>query len=68
MMTGMASANQLSLEDYRAVKHMDKAQLTAYLQRVYRRGYEAGAKAAMEEIQKQQAPSEDSAASEEVSE
>lgn len=42
MMTGKASANQLRREDYKTIKHMDKAQLTAYLQRVYRRGYDAG--------------------------
>ena len=67
-MTGVKTADLLPREEYRAIKHMDKAQLTVYLRRLYRRGYEAGAKAAMEEIQKQQAPSEDSAASEEVSE
>ncbi|MCI8620236.1 MAG: hypothetical protein HFG44_09265 [Oscillospiraceae bacterium] len=33
-------------EDYKAVKHMDKTQMSAYLQRVYFRGYEAGLKAA----------------------
>ena len=32
-------------EDYKAIKHMDKDQLTAYLTRVYRRGFDAGAAA-----------------------
>lgn len=36
-------------EDYKTVKHMDKAQMTAYLQRIYRRGYAAGFKAAQEQ-------------------
>ena len=33
-------------EDYKRVKHMDKRALTAYLQRIYMRGYEAGLEAA----------------------
>lgn len=32
-------------EDYKVIKHMDKDQLTAYLTRVYRRGFDAGAAA-----------------------
>jgi hypothetical protein len=36
---------QMKREDYKAVKHMNKDQLTNYLQRVYTRGYEAGLKA-----------------------
>lgn len=40
---------QMRREDYKAVKHMDKAQMTAYLQRIYRRGYAAGFKAAQEQ-------------------
>lgn len=35
-------------EDYKAIKHMDKAQLTAYLERVYRRGFDAGVRAMAE--------------------
>lgn len=35
----------LRREDYKAIKHMDKAQLTNYLSRIYMRGYEAGQKA-----------------------
>lgn len=38
----------MNREDYKAVKHMDKAQLTAYLERVYRRGFDAGVKAMAE--------------------
>lgn len=41
---------EMKREDYKAVKHMDKAQLTAYLARVYRRGYEAGVKALASEM------------------
>lgn len=37
---------QISREDYKAVKHMDKVQLTAYLRRVFLRGYDAGVDAA----------------------
>jgi len=37
-------------EDYKAIKHMGKEQLTAYLARVYRRGYEAGVKALASEM------------------
>lgn len=33
-------------EDYKAIKHMGKVELTDYLSRVYMRGYEAGQKAA----------------------
>lgn len=32
-------------EDYKAVKHMDKAQMERYLQTIYQRGYDAGVKA-----------------------
>ena len=31
--------------DYKAVKHMDREALSAYLHRIYSRGYEAGIKA-----------------------
>lgn len=34
-------------EDYKAVKHMDKAQMERYLQTIYQRGYDAGFKAAI---------------------
>lgn len=50
MMTGTKTANQLRREDYKTIKHMDKAQLTAYLQRVYRRGYDAGYLAAVKSV------------------
>ena len=29
-------------EDYKAVKHMDKEQMSKYLTRIYTRGYEKG--------------------------
>ncbi len=35
-------------EDYKAIKHMDREQLTAYLERVYRRGFDAGVRAMAE--------------------
>ena len=35
-------AGQMRRDDYRTVKHMNKVELTAYLTRVWRRGYEAG--------------------------
>lgn len=38
-------------EDYKAIKHMDKAQMERYLNSVYRRGYEAGVKAMAEQLQ-----------------
>ena len=37
---------QMKRDDYKAIKHMDKATLTAYLKRIYTRGYEDGLKAA----------------------
>lgn len=43
---------QMKREDYKAVKHMDKQALTAYLQRLYRRGYEAGVRAMAAEMKK----------------
>ncbi|WP_298031585.1 hypothetical protein [uncultured Dysosmobacter sp.] len=56
----VAAAAQMKREDYKAVKHMSKIELTAYLGRIWRRGYEAGlkagAKAANENAEK--APSE----------
>lgn len=39
-------------EDYKAVKHMDKAKMESYLQRIYQRGYQAGVKAMAEEAKK----------------
>ena len=32
--------------DYKAIKHMNKEQMTMYLHRIYLRGYEAGLRAA----------------------
>lgn len=40
----------LRREDYKAIKHMDKAELTAYLERLWRRGYEVGYKAGVEAL------------------
>jgi len=34
----------LKREDYKNIKRMDRQQMDAYLQRVYMRGYDAGAK------------------------
>lgn len=39
-------------EDYKAVKHMDKTKMEAYLQRIYQRGYEAGVKAMADQMKK----------------
>lgn len=47
---------EMKREDYKAVKHMDKAQLTAYLARVYRRGYEAGVKTLASEMKNASKP------------
>ena len=38
-------ATLMKREDYKTIKHMDRAALTAYLTRIYMRGYEAGQKA-----------------------
>ena len=48
----------MSREDYKAVKHMDKVQMIAYLQRIYRRGYEAGVKAEATRQKAEQAAAE----------
>jgi hypothetical protein len=36
----------MNRDDYKAVKRMDKKQMEEYLQRIYKRGYEAGLRAA----------------------
>ena len=36
---GMKQAQQLSREQYKTIKHMDKVELADYLGRVYRRGH-----------------------------
>lgn len=38
-------AISMKREDYKAIKHMNRASLTAYLSRIYMRGYEAGVEA-----------------------
>ena len=40
----------LKREDYKAIKHMNNADLTAYLERVYKRGFEVGYKAGVEAL------------------
>ena len=37
-------AGQMRREDYKTIKHMDKATLAAYLSRVWKRGYQAAVK------------------------
>lgn len=44
---GLQTAGQMRREDYTAIKHMDKAALTAYLARVWKRGYDTGYQAAL---------------------
>lgn len=41
----MVKNMQIKRDDYRAIKKMNKPQLTAYLSRIWRRGYEEGLKA-----------------------
>ena len=43
--TTVPKAQTMKRDDYKAIKHMDKAALTAYLSRVYLCGYEDGFKA-----------------------
>ena len=47
---GPQTAGQMRREDYKAIKHMDKAALTAYLARVWKRGYDAGYQAAIKSV------------------
>ncbi|MDR1158337.1 MAG: hypothetical protein LBK75_08580 [Oscillospiraceae bacterium] len=35
----------LKREDYKAIKHMDKRQMSEYLEKIYLRGFAAGKKA-----------------------
>ena len=46
----------LSRSDYRAIKHMDKDRLTAYLYRVYMRGVERGRELAASEAKAESTP------------
>lgn len=55
-MSGSKNTNLLRREDYKAIKRMDKVQMTAYLQRVYRRGYDAGVAAERERTTSKQTP------------
>ncbi len=43
-------AAEISREDYKTIKHMDKATLAAYLSRVWKRGYDAGYQAAVKSV------------------
>lgn len=45
--TGIALMHR---EDYKAIKHMNKAEMTSYLQRIYQRGYNAGYQAAVKSV------------------
>lgn len=40
-------ATLMKREDYKAIKHMNRASLSDYLSRVYMRGYKAGIEAIM---------------------
>ena len=42
MSTTTPPSQTMKREDYKTVKRMNKAELTAYLARIYRRGFEAG--------------------------
>ena len=46
MSTTSQPPQTMKRDDYKAVKRMNKEQLTAYLKRIYMRGYEAGLEAA----------------------
>ena len=39
-------------EDYKAVKHMDKANMEKHLETIYQRGYQAGVKAMADQMKK----------------
>lgn len=43
-------AAEISREDYKTIKRMDKATLAAYLSRVWKRGYDAGYQAAVKSV------------------
>lgn len=43
-------AAEISREDYKTIKHMDKVTLAAYLSRVWKRGYDAGYQAAVKSV------------------
>lgn len=60
------AANQMTHDDYKAIKHMSKIDLVAYLSRIYQRGFQAGARAsaakAREELEKKEPSGEDAEA------
>lgn len=49
----IARADKVSREDYKAIKHMSKIELVDYMDRVYRRGFEAGREAGLKEAKKE---------------
>ncbi len=54
----MELSQQISREEYKAIKRMDKVQLTAYLQRIYLRGCMDGVTATAETAAREQKPEE----------
>lgn len=49
----------LKREDYKTIKHMNREDMTKYLYRVYRRGFEAGVKSVKGAVaERSDAPSE----------
>lgn len=53
------SNSTMRREDYKAVKHMNNAELTAYLKRIWSRGYEAGLSAAQAKAAESDAAAEE---------
>ena len=49
-------------EDYKAIKHMNKEELEAYLKRIYERGYREGVSAVAREFEREAAVATDTAA------
>jgi len=49
-------------EDYKAIKHMNKEELEAYLKRVYECGYREGVNAVAREYEREAAVATDTAA------
>lgn len=41
------SDGKIKRDDYKAIKRMDREQMSAYLQRIYMRGFKAGQKSKM---------------------
>ena len=47
------AASRMTHDDYKAIKHMSKIDLVAYLTRIYQRGFQAGAAKARKEMEKE---------------